>query len=96
MRPIGASELPEPAIQTTLPAHSPHAGPARVRISVHVRNNGTRRTLAPTGTLTLGAQVIPLSLPGGDASPRRGRPSTRSPSTSPNPALWSPAPPEPL
>jgi hypothetical protein len=63
VRPIGASELIEPAIATTLPAHSPPAGPARVRVSVYVRNDGTRRKITPTGTLTRGTQVIPLTFP---------------------------------
>ncbi len=43
VRQIGPSELSQPRIQTTLPQQEPTAGPARVRISVLVRNNGPKR-----------------------------------------------------
>jgi len=93
VRPIGASELSEPAIQTSLPRHSPAAGPARVRISVHVRNDGTRRTLTPTGTLTREGHVIPLSFPALTLAHGRAAMDTVAVDVA-EPALWSPRHPD--
>ena len=70
VRPIGLSELSQPRIQTTLPQHEPTAGPAHVRISVLVRNNGEARTLTPTGTLSRGSEQIPLSFHAADPRTR--------------------------
>jgi hypothetical protein len=89
VRPIGASELSEPTMQTTLPAHSPASGPGRVRISVRVQNNGPRRTLTPTGTLTHGSQVIALSFPAVTLAHGMAAVDTLAVNVA-EPALWSP------
>ncbi|MGA2320105.1 MAG: glycoside hydrolase family 2 TIM barrel-domain containing protein [Solirubrobacteraceae bacterium] len=92
VQPIGASELTEPTLQTTLAPDSPSAGTATVRVSVRVRNDGPSRTITPEGTLTGGSQSIPLSFPGETIA--HGQ--TVSMSTSvrvAGPALWSPGSP---
>src|SRR4029077_2127975 len=62
VRPIGASELYEPAIQTEMPASSA-AGPARVRVSVHARTAAPPRTITPAASLSREGRVIALSFP---------------------------------
>jgi hypothetical protein len=104
VRPIGASELSNPAIQTTLSPGSvvcvrapcpdvPAAQSATVRISVQVRNNGASgRAILPTGSLVHGSQTIPLSFP--EQHLAHGQSATVSTNvTVPEPALWSPASP---
>ncbi|HEY2537501.1 MAG TPA: glycoside hydrolase family 2 TIM barrel-domain containing protein [Solirubrobacteraceae bacterium] len=104
VRPIGASELSNPAIQTTLspgfvvcvrapcPA-IPTEQSASVRVSVQVRNDGASgRPILPTGTLVHGSQTIALSFP--EQHLAHGQSATVSTSvTVPEPALWSPASP---
>ncbi len=96
VRPIGASELSDPTIQTTL---APDAGgqdrvpeQASVTVSVQVHNYGPRRTLVPEGSLVRGSQTIPLSFPA--VALARGQATTDTASTTVTaPALWSPASP---
>jgi hypothetical protein len=90
VRPVGASELLEPTVQTTLQPDSPQAAQATVRLGARVRNNGPDRVIAPRGTLTSGAQSIPVAFPGqmvahGDTA------SFSTSVTIPGPALWSPS-----
>jgi hypothetical protein len=63
VRPIGASELADPTIKTTLPPGAPAGGPATVTVGVLLTNNGPSRVLTPQGTLSGGGQAIPLSFP---------------------------------
>jgi hypothetical protein len=64
VRPIGASELADPTIKTTLAPGSPAGGQATVTVGVLLTNNGPSRAIAPQGTLNGGEQTIPLSFPG--------------------------------
>jgi hypothetical protein len=106
VRPIGASELSNPAIQTTLSPGSgsvlcvrapcpgiPAVQTATVEISVQVRNDGASgRAILPAGSLVRGAQTIPLSFP--EQRLAHGQTATVSTSVNvPEPALWSPASP---
>ncbi len=104
VRPIGPSELSNPAIQTTLSPSSivcvrapcptsPAVQTATVEVSVQVRNNGTSgRAITPAGSLVHGSQTIPLSFP--EQHLAHGQMVTVSTSVSvPEPALWSPASP---
>ncbi len=92
VRPLGASELSRPTLQTTLTPDAPNAAHADVRVGVLVRNNGPERTLTPSGTLTHGAQKVTLSFP---AVTLAAGASTRVTGTATvaEPALWSPATP---
>ncbi len=88
VRLIGPSELSQPTIQTTLPGSNPSAGPAHVRVTVMVRNNGTARRLTPIGTLTRGSEQIHLSFP--SLSLAHGQTATALATvTVADPALWS-------
>jgi hypothetical protein len=86
IRPIGASEILYPYIQTTLSGD----GAANVAMRVHVRNNATTvRTLGVHGTLSHGdrkvnVDFVPEPVAGGGASVLRG--SVRID----HPDLWSP------
>jgi hypothetical protein len=99
VRPIGASELSNPTIQTTLVAGagsgtgSAGTQAATVRVSVQVRNDGvSERALVPEGSLVHGAQTIPLSFP--EQHLAHGQTATATTSVGvPEPALWSPASP---
>jgi Glycosyl hydrolases family 2, TIM barrel domain/Glycosyl hydrolases family 2, sugar binding domain/Glycosyl hydrolases family 2 len=92
VRPIGASELIDPTLQTTLQPDAPNAETATVRVRVQVRNNGPTRTLAPEGTLTRGAQRVPIAFAG--ATVAHGQTvSVSALVTVAHPALWSPASP---
>jgi len=89
VRPIGPSELTEPAIRTTLASPS---GPATVTIRVQVRNDGPARTLTPTGSLSDGPRPLalsfaPLTLAHGESA------MASATATVAEPALWSPAAP---
>ncbi len=90
VRPIGLSELSQPRIQTTLPQHEPTAGPAHVRISMLVRNNGEARALTPTGTLSRGSEQIPLSFHALTLEHGQTANATATVTVT-NPALWSSA-----
>jgi hypothetical protein len=96
VRPIGASELSEPTVQTTLATSA--AGPgstppqATVIVSVQVHNYGPSRALTPTGSLAHGSQTIALSFPA--VTLRQGQSTTDTTTVAvPEPALWSPASP---
>lgn len=90
VRAIGESELLEPTIQTTLQPDAPNAAQATVMLGVKVHNNGPTRTIAPQGTLTAGAQSIPVAFPGQTVA--HGETASLSTSvTVANPALWSPS-----
>jgi hypothetical protein len=103
VRPIGLSELSDPAIQTTLTPRASGSGTsgssatgsqtATVEVSVQVRNDGASgRAILPEGSLSRGAQTIPLSFP--EQHLAHGQSATVSASVSiPEPALWSPASP---
>jgi hypothetical protein len=104
VRAIGASELSNPAIQTTLSPSSivcvrapcpniPAAQTATVRVSVQVRNDGASgRAILPSGSLVHGAQTIPLDFP--EQHLAHGQMTTVSTTVDlPEPALWSPASP---
>ncbi|HEX3509788.1 MAG TPA: glycoside hydrolase family 2 TIM barrel-domain containing protein [Solirubrobacteraceae bacterium] len=87
VRAIGASDLSEPALQTTLSG----AG-ARVEVSVRVRNEGSERTLQPVGSLVRGGESV--AIPFGELTLAHGESATaRATVTIPSPALWSPAAP---
>ncbi|HYM45057.1 MAG TPA: glycoside hydrolase family 2 TIM barrel-domain containing protein, partial [Solirubrobacteraceae bacterium] len=96
VRAIGASELSNPTVQTTLRPGSRSAGEANtatVAVGVEVRNDGaSQRPIVPAGTLSRGAQTIPLHFP--EVHLDHGRTATVSTTvTVPEPALWSPASP---
>ena len=56
IRPVGASELSGPTIQTSVTA----AGGAVVKVGVLVTNHAAARTIVPEGTLSRGSQTIAL------------------------------------
>ncbi|MGA8363104.1 MAG: glycoside hydrolase family 2 TIM barrel-domain containing protein [Solirubrobacteraceae bacterium] len=104
VRAIGASELSNPAIQTTFSPGSvvcvrapcpniPAAQTATVRVSVQVRNDGpSGRAILPSGSLVHGAQTIPLDFP--EQHLAHNQSATVSTTVDvPEPALWSPASP---
>jgi beta-galactosidase/beta-glucuronidase len=89
VRPIGASELSSPTVQTTLPAGTTQA---TVKVSVQVHNYGTSRTVSPEGSLTNGPRSIPLSF--APVTLAHGAAMLVSTTVAvPEPALWSPASP---
>jgi hypothetical protein len=90
VRPIGQSELLEPSIQTTLSPSAGAATQANVRVGVSVRNNGPERVIAPQGTLSDGAQSIPIQFPGQSVAPGQTADFATEISV-PEPALWSPS-----
>jgi len=100
LRPIGQSELLDPALQTTLgpaPAASQSPGSqatpnATVRVSVQVRNDGPERTIVPEGALARGTQSIPLSFPALTLAHGASTTATATVTVS-TPALWSPSQP---
>ncbi len=87
VRPLGASELSAPSIQTTLGASG-----ATVTVSALLRNYGPARTITATGSLTNGTQAVALTFP---ATPLAEGAAARVTATAtvPTPALWSPASP---
>jgi len=88
VRPIGASELSDPTLQTTLGAAS--AGSASVKVTVQVHNGGPPRTIVPEGSLTRGAQTITLPFEGVTLAHGQNATATAT-ATVTEPALWSPA-----
>ncbi len=58
VRPVGASDIADPTLTTTLERPS---GDALVSVAVKLRNTGPERFLRPVGTLTHGAQVVPVA-----------------------------------
>jgi hypothetical protein len=92
VREVGASELSDPTIQTTLTPDAPHAQTATVALSVDVHNDGPTRTIAPAGTLSRPGQTIPVSFPaqtvGAEQTVRMS-----ATATVPTPAEWAPGSP---
>jgi hypothetical protein len=90
LRPVGPSELEQPTLATTLLPASGGTPQASVRVNVLLRNNGPRRTLTPTGSLTRAGQSIALSFPATTLAKGQSAIAT-STVTVAEPALWSPA-----
>jgi beta-galactosidase/beta-glucuronidase len=90
VRPIGQSELLEPTIQTTLQPDAPESAQAIVRLGVQVRNNGPDRAIAPQGTLTDGAQSIPIQFSAQTVAQGQTVAFSQSVIVT-DPALWSPS-----
>jgi beta-galactosidase/beta-glucuronidase len=90
VRPVGASELSNPTIETTLSsADVPEARTARVKVSVQVRNNGPTGMIAPEGSLVHETQTIPLAF--APLTLAHGQSATATAITDiTQPALWSP------
>jgi len=87
VRPIGASELSQPSLHTTLAG----AG-ANVTVGVLVTNHGPSRTITPEGSLADGAQTI--TLPFAPLTLAHGRSVTDTAMVHVSqPALWSPSSP---
>jgi hypothetical protein len=92
VRPIGESELSNPAIETSLAPNAPDATRATVKVSVEVHNDGPSRTIVPEGALVRGEQAVPLSFEG--LTLAHGQTAVaRTAVEVPSPALWSPASP---
>jgi hypothetical protein len=91
VRPIGASELIDPTVQTTLQPDAANAETATVRVGVQVRNDGPTRTLAPEGTLTHGEQAIPIDFPAQTIAHGQTASTSSTTVTVQHPALWSPS-----
>jgi hypothetical protein len=89
VRPISASELSTPSIQTTL---TPNASDADVKVSVVVHNYGPSRTLLPEGSLAHGTQTIPLTFAPLTLAHDQAATATAH-ATVHDPALWSHASP---
>jgi hypothetical protein len=92
VRPIGASELSHPTIQTTVEPAGGGPPSALVRVGVEVRNGGSQRTITPEGTLVRGSQAITLSFPALKLAPGQTARTATSVSVR-DPALWSPSSP---
>ncbi len=87
VRPLGASELQGPTIETTLAGAQ-----ANVKVSVQVHNYGAARSIRPEGSLVNGPQAIPLTfaaitVPAGATATATATAAVAAP------ALWSPAAP---
>jgi hypothetical protein len=92
VRPIGASELIDPTVQTALEPDAPNAETATVRVSVQVRNDGPERALEPEGTLAREGQRVPLAFVARNVE--HGQTVSMSTTvTVAHPALWSPSAP---
>jgi hypothetical protein len=96
VRAIGESELSEPTLQTTLAAdvggRESIPPQATVKVGVQVENYGAGRTLTPEGTLTHGAQTIPVSFPPVTLGHDQSATDTAAVTVA-QPALWSPTSP---
>ena len=90
VRPIGASELIDPTIQTTLVPDTPSAQAATVRVGVQVHNNGPTRQIAAQGTLSLGTQTVAIGFPAQTIAHGRTAIETAGVAV-PDPQLWSPS-----
>ncbi len=87
VRPLGASDLAAPAIETTLAG-----GQANVTVSVQVHNYGGTRAIRPEGSLVHDAQTVPLAF-GPITVPAGGTAVATATAAVAAPALWSPAAP---
>jgi beta-galactosidase/beta-glucuronidase len=88
VRQIGASDLTEPTIATTLTPD----GHATVKVAVRVRNYGPARTIKPEGALAHGTQTIPVGFPAMALAQGQSAIATATVTVA-EPALWSPAAP---
>jgi hypothetical protein len=89
VRRLGASELSQPALATSLESGGSHAGQALVSVRVTVSNHGPQREIAPTGSLVHGDQTValqfsPVTLARGASAVATAQASVAEP------ALWSP------
>ncbi len=92
VRPLGASELSKPTIQTTLTPTASDASEATVKIGVQVHNSGPERTITPEGSLVRDAQTVPLSF--APLTLAHGQTATATTTAViGEPALWSPVSP---
>jgi Glycosyl hydrolases family 2, TIM barrel domain/Glycosyl hydrolases family 2 len=90
VRPIGASELIGPTIQTTPLPDTPNAQAAKVHVGVQVHNNGPDRQIAVQGTLSLGTQTVAVGFPAQTIA--HGQTAAYAATvTVANPQLWSPS-----
>ncbi len=89
LRPIGASELSQPTVSTTLLEGAATGTQASVRVNVLIKNNGPRRTLSPSGSLSRPGQSIGLSFPAITLSHGQSATATATVTVA-EPALWSP------
>lgn len=93
VRPIGESELSEPAIATTLTgggaSSAGGAAQASVKVSVAVHNYGPARTLTPEGSLVHGAQTVALAFAPVTLAHDQAATATAT-ATVAEPALWTP------
>jgi hypothetical protein len=92
VRPIGASELIDPTIQTTLAPGAPADQAATVRVGVEVHNNGPTRQIAAQGTLSLGTQIVPISFPAQTIAHGQSAGEAATAAVT-SPQLWSPSTP---
>lgn len=92
MRAVGASELSDPTLRTTLSPLSPTAGQATVRVTVKVTDHGDERTIRPEGSLSREGQTIPVSFQPLTLEPGRSATATGTAFVA-SPALWSPGSP---
>jgi hypothetical protein len=92
VRQLGASDLSDPSLATTLSPDSPRAQSATVRVSVRVRNYGPARALVPEGSLVHDQHTVPLRF--GTLTLAHGQLATATATaTIAAPALWSPSSP---
>ncbi|MGI8802500.1 MAG: glycoside hydrolase family 2 protein [Solirubrobacteraceae bacterium] len=89
LRPIGASDLGNPTINTVLAPASDGSVSALVTVTVQVHNNAPARTITPTGSIddgngSVGLTFKPVTLAEGQVGMAEAR------TTVDNPALWSP------
>jgi hypothetical protein len=89
LRAIGASDLVNPTVTTTLAPASDGSVSALVTVTVEVHNNAPERTFAPSGTLSNGDGSVDLHFDGADIP--EGKVATETATvTIDNPSLWSP------
>jgi hypothetical protein len=89
VRPVGESELSEPAVQTTLAPDDPQATQATVRVTAELHNYGPSRTLAPEGSLVGATQTIPVAFAPVTLAHDQSTSITGTAAVA-DPALWSP------
>jgi hypothetical protein len=87
IRPLGASDLKSPTVRTRVGGTT-----ATVDVSVVLHNRGPARSIAAQGSLTHGAQTVPLSFPP-TSVPAGGNKRVAASVQVPNAALWAPGAP---
>jgi hypothetical protein len=87
VRPLGASDLQAPTVETTLAGAQ-----ANVKVSVQVHNYGATRSIKPEGSLVNGPQAVPLTF-APVTVPAGATATATSTAAVAAPALWSPAAP---